>query len=133
MIFIQWAEIVAGLKTETRRLVKENECAWASVDTPPSIVAVYGETRARFKVNQDYAIVPKRGQPAIRHGRINIKTIRRERLQELTENGARMEGVPDVAEYKRLWESINDKTRGARWDDNPEVWVITFEFVSRMV
>lgn len=34
-----------------------------------------------------------------------------------------------VEEYRTLWESINGKTKGARWADNPLVWVLVFEVV----
>jgi len=28
--------------------------------------------------------------------------------------------------FEALWDSINTK-KGTRWEDNPEVWVLTFE------
>ena len=59
--------------------------------------------------------------------RIRILAIRQERLQDITEADAKAEGVADVAAYRELWESINGKTPGARWDANPMVWVLTFE------
>lgn len=64
-----------------------------------------------------------------RPARIRITAIRRERLQDITEEDARAEGVDSVAEYRELWESINGKTKGARWADNPDVFVLTFELV----
>lgn len=61
--------------------------------------------------------------------RIRITDIDKEPLQDITEADARAEGVASVAAYRDLWESINGRTPGARWADNPAVWVITFELV----
>ena len=61
--------------------------------------------------------------------RIRILAIRQERLQDITEADAKAEGVADVAAYRELWESINGKTPGARWDANPTVFVLEFELV----
>lgn len=61
--------------------------------------------------------------------RIRIVAIRREHLQDITEADAKAEGVADVAAYCELWESINGKTPGARWDANPTVFVLEFELV----
>lgn len=110
--------------------------------------------RIKWKVGRTYAVVPKRGKPGARwagtpHGplwgnrdfaamlpeyvwqplRIRITAIRQERLQDITEADAKAEGVADVAAYCELWESINGKTPGARWDANPLCWVLTFEVV----
>ena len=59
--------------------------------------------------------------------RIRITAIRQERLQAITEADAKAEGVGSVEEYRALWQAINGKTPGARWDANPMVWVLTFE------
>ena len=61
--------------------------------------------------------------------RIRITAIRQERLQDITEADAKAEGVADVEAYRALWQAINGKTPGARWDANPMVWVLTFEVV----
>ena len=61
--------------------------------------------------------------------RICITAIRQEPLQSITEADARAEGVNNIEEYRALWERINGKTKGARWEDNPTVWMITFELV----
>lgn len=112
---------------------------------------------SKWVVGRTYAVVPKRGLPAVwwkadsfgdvswsdghitkragltLHGwqpaRIRITAIRQERLQDITESDARAEGVNSVAEYSALWDSINGKTKGARWADNPRVWVLEFELV----
>jgi len=61
--------------------------------------------------------------------RIRITAIRRERLQDISEADAKAEGVADVEAYRALWQAINGKTPGARWDANPTVFVLEFELV----
>ena len=197
MIFRQPDAILAGLKTETRRVVKPGqfhfddlvdyyvegdesdpvfypEGIYTGQQTDPETwecedCGTYTDVRALYIVGRDYAVVPKRGKPGLwwrdkdwsgygptwRHMshdgpiwrpeqarspeqleqdgwkplRIRIKSIRRERLQDITEEGAKAEGVESVEAYKALWQSINGKTKGARWDDNPHVFVIQFEIV----
>jgi hypothetical protein len=62
---------------------------------------------------------------------LEITGVRAERVQEMGENNAIVEGViPDPHEhylsaYVRLWDQINAK-RGYPWESNPWVWVISF-------
>lgn len=84
--------------------------------------------------------------------RIEITKIRREPLQNITHDDALREGIlqtgydkymdcycythhatqgvwaDPVEAYCHLWDSINNRA-GVRWDDNPPVWVLTFEVV----
>lgn len=64
-----------------------------------------------------------------RPAKIRLTAIRCEHLRDITEEDAQAEGVTSVVAYRDLWESINGKTKGARWHDNPEVWVLEFELV----
>lgn len=138
MIFKQVVEILAGLKTETRRphdewhipvghsgLGDESDvtevCQWA----------LDGKYRSKWVVGRTYAIVPGRGKPAIKEARIRITGLRLERLWEITESGARAEGVIDRAEYQRLWTIIYKEDYPSSWKNNPLVWVITFELVTK--
>lgn len=163
MIFKQIDAILSGQKTQTRRVVKPGEGMYK--DT----LALSESGAVRWAVGKTYAVVPKRGQPAVwwrnepwlmgyrpaytngpsaKHGaahkydretylaadgfrplRIRITVIRQERLQDITEADAKAEGVGNVEEYRALWESINGKTKGARWADNPDVFVLEFELV----
>jgi hypothetical protein len=69
---------------------------------------------------------------------LTVKCIRVERLQDISEEDARAEGMlpflPKFPEgrqgyrtsFELLWNSLNDK-RGYGWNQNPWVWVVEFE------
>lgn len=138
MIFKQWQQVLDGTKTQTRRLMKEGD--WPLHQAPGyaelPIEAVYdNRRRLRWKVGQTYAVQPGRGKKAI--GRIRLTRIRRQRVQDISEEDAKAEGCPsrletgfDTARYRFhvLWDSIYTKT-GERWADNTGVWALTFEVV----
>lgn len=143
MIFRQWQQVLDGTKTQTRRLWNEgDEGFYYSLHQPPrpdnitDIIDANG--RIRFSRSQLLPVIPKRAQKAIRlpdgeMARVRITQLRHERLQDISETDARAEGVESVEAYRALWESINGKTKGIRWADNPEVVVITFELVTTVV
>ena len=69
-----------------------------------------------------------------------IKSLRVERVQDISEGDIEAEGVDpqwDLVRwgaqarprfrFKHLWDSINGKRPGCTWADNPWVWVIGFE------
>ena len=81
---------------------------------------------------------------------LRVTNVRVERVQEITENDAKNEGVKDPYDYQEpsyydqphvrgmeinksafagLWDSLNAK-RGYGWEANPWVWVYEFERVS---
>lgn len=65
---------------------------------------------------------------------LRIKSVRVERLQEISESDAKSEGASPTAygKYKPgfeiIWQSINGADS---WDANPWVWVITFERIEK--
>lgn len=60
---------------------------------------------------------------------LRVNEVKAERLHEITDDGAAAEGIPlpNRDGFSLLWDEINGKREGARWDDNPWVWVIKFE------
>lgn len=119
MIFKQIDEILNGTKTQTRRIRKIGE--WQDFH-----YGVHHKDRLKWAVGRTYAIVPKRGQFAIKSHRIKIVGIRLDFLQSITQSDARAEGVSDISEYKELWERINGK---GSWNKDTMVWVIDFECI----
>jgi hypothetical protein len=71
---------------------------------------------------------------------LEVTEVRVQRLQEISEEGAKAEGVlpapfckagrPDgmehVEAFEDLWDSINGERPGCSWDANPWVWAISF-------
>lgn len=69
-----------------------------------------------------------------------VKSVRIERLQEISIDDIEGEGVYQIFDtqdcqhdahlnlglFVDLWDSINGKTEGCRWDDNP--WVLVYDF-----
>ncbi len=74
---------------------------------------------------------------------LRVTNVRVERLQDISEEDARAEGVNGIPRstvlypnddyiypFKQLWNSLNQK-RGYGWDTNPWVWVIEFERINK--
>lgn len=143
-----WEKVLSGEKTQTRRLAKSDEMLFSEFfATTPKRDSV-GRTHVRdlcgiqiptfdekWSVGHTYAVQPARNQKSV--GRIRITAIRREDVQSITYEDARAEGAPPdhlcdcyspVRWYANLWDAIN-RRKGIRWNDNPTVWVLTFELV----
>lgn len=149
MIFKQIEELISGDKTQTRRLATMKDVFQKNyvTNTGVAVQAVLSASNGHVKYRQggQYAIVPKRGQHAIKSHRFYIERIQLELLQEITEEDAVLEGfvlrnglyqtsaLPQMRfgtareGYQALWDSINGKTSGARWKDNPLVFVFHLE------
>jgi hypothetical protein len=80
-------KVLDGEKTETRRIVKEDE------------------TDCRYVPGRDYAVQPGRRRRAI--GRIAITDVRKEKLGEITHEGAVREGFPTVRAFLDYWRRLH--------------------------
>lgn len=142
-------KVIEGRKTQTRRICGDREYPIYFSEASNKIWAVRDAANHRMKwqVGQIYAVQPGRGKVGI--GLIKITAIRQERLQDISRDDAKAEGVsnvwewspernkqtphlfkrgvlnPYIANFSVLWDSINTKRNG--WDANPCVWVIEFE------
>lgn len=133
--------VAAGAKSETRR----TSARWQNARPERLWVReTYGIERCTGKplYRADYEVAElanislrlQQGKwiPAIHMKRqyarifLDVREIRTERLQDITEAGALAEGVATVSEYAALWDLLNEEP-GERWADNPEVTVIRFE------
>jgi len=135
-----WKLILEGKKWETRRPVKPGEIAFDHDYHFNVIQCVTTNTgRVKWEVGKTYAVQPGRGQKAV--ARRKLLAIRQERLQEMSLDDCAAEGIPQYTfargclsktppdprwKYIELWNSINTR-KGTRWDENPMVWVLTFE------
>ena len=134
-------KVLSGEKTQTRRLKRENEYFTRGSFGQPDCVSRRSETTLdirKWVVGRTYAVQPGRGKKAV--GRIKLLVIREESLQDMSGADAIAEGWPRDREFfprmntaikaliwfRNLWNSINKKP-GARWEDNPGVWALTFQ------
>lgn len=123
-----WQQVLSGEQTQTRRLVE-----FGDYESNHGVVTRfsqgYPDGRIVYEVGKTYSVQPGRGQASV--GRIKLLAIRRERVQGITPEDARDEGINSsspvvmVFFYSRLWDKIHT-AKGKRWQDNPEVWVLEF-------
>lgn len=129
--------VLSGAKTMTRRVVKPGEEARFRGDT------LYDHTgMVKWQVGRTYAIQPGRGKKSV--GRIKITAIRREKVQDISEEDSSAEGAGRPHRFddnlymtylsfrdgfRQVWSGLygNDPVKG--WEANPDVWVISFELV----
>lgn len=140
-------KILAGEKTETRRIMKsEKPC-------PYGYAGDYLWVREAWGIRDDgdviyratYAPNPGDGKirwrPSIHMPRkysrilLEVMQLHCEHLQDITDEDAINEGVdtvgitPRLAFYK-LWDEINGERPGCSFNDNPFVWVVKFKMVA---
>lgn len=130
-----------GMMTSTR-----------TFDGQPELKCPYGKSNDELWVADgsptpiDYWCWKRNTLPSIHMPRgvsriqLKITDVRVERLQDITEDDAKAEGVhlppieewwyipdnPHILKFQELWDSINAK-KGYGWDLNPWVWVVEFE------
>jgi hypothetical protein len=59
---------------------------------------------------------------------LEVTDVRADRLQDITEEDAKAEGVERQSTFRELWDGINGKR--APWSSNPFVWVVGFRRVT---
>jgi hypothetical protein len=138
MIFqYTWEKVLAGQKTQTRRIKKPGETLWHRNDGADFVTD--GNGRKKWQVGKTYAVQPGRGKPGI--GRIRITAILEERVQDITREDAVAEGcaawppsedlngliIGPVGDFMALWNSIHSGP--THWAANPDLWVLEFERV----
>jgi len=113
-------EILAGHKSQTRRITKSNELAIRGFCNKIEAVKIDG--RIKWRVGKTYAVQPARGQGQV--ARIRLVAINSEKLSRISTNDARAEGFPDRQTFLKTWRKIHG-------DDSLEVrvWVLRFEVV----
>lgn len=157
MMFIHtWKKVLDGSKSQTRRIRFPYELAvqlwkhgwdlpwnyaWSSDQQQALIEPRYIRSANKIlkKNHVTIPIIPGRWQKAV--GRIYVTEIRREQLQDISEEDAIAEGMfkegypmalRPVTRFMHLWNSINKKP-GTRWHDNPGVFTLSFESVAKNV
>lgn len=122
--------ILQGKKTQTRRLPTGTNTAML-YNNYTTLISVYQNRRLRWRIGNTYAIQPGRGKKAI--GRFRLLNVHLEPLQAITSADARAEGLDyacPIKPFARLWNDIHTAP-GTRWKDNPQVFVLTFELVTK--
>jgi hypothetical protein len=124
-----WEKILSGEKTQTRRIRKPEH----DISAAETCIFAYRPYRILWEVGHKYAVQPGRGQKNVGH--IRITSLRCENIQDITEADAIAEGCAAVYHntarevYARLWNTVHKVNPANWWDENPQVWVLTFELV----
>lgn len=121
-----WQAIHVSVDPETGR--RDDDVWWHAKEIPKDDCDGYWEAvyvATDLDDNNDVSWRPSIHMPRWAC-RLKLKVVytRIERLHDITEDGARAEGVEGVAEYAALWDKINAKK--APWRSNPLVLVVRF-------
>jgi hypothetical protein len=103
-------KILAGEKTQTRRLMSDNP------NSP------WYRDGCRLKINHAYALCPGRGKDQV--GKIVVLHTAEKLLGAIRHHEAVMEGFGSVAEFQAYWERMHGS-----FDPNEPVWQITFALI----
>jgi len=108
-------------KQATRRLTKPSDKL--EYNDNHEITAIIRSNRKWLEVGKDYAVQAQRGKPAI--GRTRIKSIKLERVKDISLHDANLEGVATIDDFFKLWLDIHPTL-------DVEVYAIEFELVENM-
>ena len=146
------SKIIDGTKIQTRRLVKENEMIGIDENTlVKSVITNVGKenkSRIKWEVGKTYAVcvngkalfvnwdsrmlkelkhVRASEEDSFKQLKIKLTSIRKERLLEITEEEAKLEGFENKGEFILAFRYIYSKGKNFPGDWNPFVWRIEFE------
>jgi hypothetical protein len=124
MIFqYTWQKVLAGTKTQTRRVAKPAEELWTREQTGPlPEKVIHRGNRVKWRTGGRYAVQPGRNQKGV--GRIELLDIRYQHLGNVTEEEAKAEGFASLAEFIQAWTGIHGS-----FDRELPVWVLEFRLV----
>ena len=125
MIFAKTLDklVVQKKKTQTRRPKKDGE--YCVRDEDGNIIAVYTASgRLKYKVGNDYAIVPGRGKHGIKSHRILMQRIREEAFGEISEQDAIAEGFSSRDEFFAIWRELYG-------DWQPDLWAYDIDTIEK--
>jgi len=108
-------QVLCGEKSQTRRLVKQEECFDASLGR-----VVRAGKRTVYKIGKSYSVQPNRGKKGV--ARIELVNLRKEPVSAITHADALAEGFASRDEFLATWRSIH----GQNADLSHEVWVLEF-------
>jgi hypothetical protein len=114
-------QVVNCTKTQTRRVVSENELAIRTRYNQIDSVVCNGRTK--WKVGSTYAVQPGRGQSQV--ARIRLVKINSERVSRISHSDALAEGFTGRQDFLRTWSSIHGMNSFDR-----RVWVLKFELIA---
>lgn len=133
-------QVLNQTKTQTRRLVQPGDIGVSFFSDEGKLLengsyeTVWRNGRLLYQVGKTYAAQGGRGKPAAGH--IRLKSIRKERVNEISRSDAIDEGYPEtwddinpqpITWFKSLWNTIH--TGAAAFEAGPECWVLEFELV----
>lgn len=104
-------KILAGQKTQTRRVVSDNpRSPWYA-------------GLCSLKLARSYAVCPGRGKNAV--ARVVVHGIWKERAGQISNFDAMREGFTGRADFIAYWERLHGS-----FDPSAQVWVISFELLT---
>lgn len=112
--------VLNSQKTQTRRIVAENEIALRTKNN--KIVSVLSSGREKWRVGNTYAVQAGRGKPMI--ARIRLTAIRSGYVKYISTADALAEGFASRTAFFETWKAIHGETGLDR-----RVWILSFELV----